>query len=148
MVCLFYYILKHRSASWVLFCKYLKFIIVSNREQRKLAYLTLLVFFNYLTTPWIKNNTFHHVIFCLFYLLYSPFCYSSMYYRSWGIISLTIAYIWQLYTLWILVQLHEAVPGKRYNRYVELAQAAFGENAYTTLQVLCPINFVIIMYNM
>ncbi|KAJ6722495.1 hypothetical protein OIU74_007148 [Salix koriyanagi] len=47
--------------------------------------------------------------------------------RSWGILSLTIAYCWQLYTLWILVQLHEAVPGKRYNRYVELAQAAFGE---------------------
>ncbi|XP_060168876.1 lysine histidine transporter-like 8 [Lycium barbarum] len=47
--------------------------------------------------------------------------------RSWGIISLTIAYFWQLYTLWILVQLHEVVPGKRYNRYVELAQAAFGE---------------------
>ncbi|KAL6509810.1 Lysine histidine transporter-like 8 [Orobanche gracilis] len=46
---------------------------------------------------------------------------------SWGIISLIIAYVWQLYTLWILVQLHEAVPGKRYNRYVELAQAAFGE---------------------
>ncbi|KAI5655980.1 hypothetical protein M9H77_24773 [Catharanthus roseus] len=46
---------------------------------------------------------------------------------SWGIIALTIAYFWQLYTLWILVQLHEAVPGKRYNRYVELAQAAFGE---------------------
>ncbi|XP_047327196.1 lysine histidine transporter-like 8 [Impatiens glandulifera] len=46
---------------------------------------------------------------------------------SWGILSLMIAYLWQLYTLWILVQLHEAVPGKRYNRYVELAQAAFGE---------------------
>ncbi|EPS73072.1 hypothetical protein M569_01683 [Genlisea aurea] len=46
---------------------------------------------------------------------------------SWGLISLIIAYFWQLYTLWILVQLHEAVPGKRYNRYVELAQAAFGE---------------------
>jgi len=44
-----------------------------------------------------------------------------------GIISLTIAYFWQLYTLWILVKLHEAVPGRRYNRYVELAQAAFGE---------------------
>jgi len=28
-----------------------------------------------------------------------------------------------------LVQLHEAVPGKRYNRYVELAQAAFGKFA-------------------
>ncbi|MQM22180.1 hypothetical protein Taro_055228 [Colocasia esculenta] len=47
--------------------------------------------------------------------------------RSWGIICLTIAYFWQLYTLWILVKLHEAVPGRRYNRYVELAQAAFGE---------------------
>ncbi|GAB2291367.1 Lysine histidine transporter-like 8, variant 2 [Dionaea muscipula] len=47
--------------------------------------------------------------------------------RYWGVICLTVAYIWQLYTLWILVQLHEAVPGKRYNRYVELAQAAFGE---------------------
>uniref|UniRef100_A0A0D9XZD5 Amino acid transporter transmembrane domain-containing protein n=1 Tax=Leersia perrieri TaxID=77586 RepID=A0A0D9XZD5_9ORYZ len=46
---------------------------------------------------------------------------------SWGIISLTVAYFWQLYTLWILVKLHEAVPGRRYNRYVELAQAAFGE---------------------
>ncbi|PKA59793.1 Lysine histidine transporter-like 8 [Apostasia shenzhenica] len=46
---------------------------------------------------------------------------------SWGIISLTMAYFWQLYTLWILVRLHEADPGKRYNRYVELARAAFGE---------------------
>ncbi|CAL9063037.1 unnamed protein product [Musa banksii] len=46
---------------------------------------------------------------------------------SWGIVALTIAYFWQLYTLWILVKLHEAMPGRRYNRYVELAQAAFGE---------------------
>eukprot|EP00252_Welwitschia_mirabilis_P006898 TRINITY_DN1784_c0_g1_i1.p1 TRINITY_DN1784_c0_g1~~TRINITY_DN1784_c0_g1_i1.p1 ORF type:complete len:540 (-),score=25.32 TRINITY_DN1784_c0_g1_i1:523-2142(-) len=46
---------------------------------------------------------------------------------SWGIVCLTLAYIWQLYTLWILIKLHEAVPGKRYNRYIELAQAAFGE---------------------
>ncbi|XP_057840245.1 lysine histidine transporter-like 8 isoform X2 [Cryptomeria japonica] len=46
---------------------------------------------------------------------------------SWGMVSLTLAYIWQLYTLWVLIRLHEAVPGKRYNRYVELAQAAFGE---------------------
>uniref|UniRef100_A0A453JZ57 Amino acid transporter transmembrane domain-containing protein n=1 Tax=Aegilops tauschii subsp. strangulata TaxID=200361 RepID=A0A453JZ57_AEGTS len=50
-----------------------------------------------------------------------------LYCRSWGIISLTVAYFWQLYTLSILVKLHEAVPGRRYNRYVELAQAAFGE---------------------
>jgi hypothetical protein len=54
-------------------------------------------------------------------------CFIQIFCRSWGIISLTVAYCWQLYTLWILVQLHEAVPGKRYNRYVELAQAAFGK---------------------
>ncbi|XP_072056324.1 lysine histidine transporter-like 8 [Arachis hypogaea] len=45
----------------------------------------------------------------------------------WEILSLTIGYCWQLYTLWLWVQLHEAVPEKRYNRYVELAQAVFGE---------------------
>ncbi|XP_076922375.1 lysine histidine transporter-like 8 [Bidens hawaiensis] len=54
---------------------------------------------------------------------------------SWGIISLTIAYIWQLYTLWILVQLHEAVPGKRYNRYVEVSEAAFGNRLGAWLSI-------------
>lgn len=61
---------------------------------------------------------------CLEFTLFAVYNYV---YRSWGILSLTIAYCWQLYTLWVLVQLHEAVPGKRYNRYVELAQAAFGK---------------------
>ena len=56
-------------------------------------------------------------------------CCLNYLHRSWGILSLIIAYCWQLYTLWVLVQLHEAVPGKRYNRYVELAQAAFGKDA-------------------
>lgn len=46
---------------------------------------------------------------------------------TWGCIGMVVAYLWQLYTLWVLVRLHEAVPGRRYNRYVELAQAAFGE---------------------
>ena len=59
-------------------------------------------------------------------MVFNLYCF----HRSWGILSLTIAYCWQLYTLWILVQLHEAVPGKRYNRYVELAEAAFGENEF------------------
>lgn len=63
--------------------------------------------------------------------------------RSWGILSLTIAYFWQLYTLWILVQLHEAVPGKRYNRYVELAQAAFGETAFRIRTLIEKFNTVI-----
>ncbi|XVF62259.1 hypothetical protein PTKIN_Ptkin08bG0203000 [Pterospermum kingtungense] len=47
---------------------------------------------------------------------------------AWGLISLTILYIWQFYTLWILVQLHESTEnGKRYSRYIQLADAAFGE---------------------
>lgn len=46
---------------------------------------------------------------------------------TWGILALVLAYVWQLYTLWVLIRLHEAVPGVRYNRYVQLAQAAFGE---------------------
>lgn len=61
-------------------------------------------------------------------LLTLKFKMQPIYYRSWGIVALTIAYFWQLYTLWILVKLHEAIPGRRYNRYVELAQAAFGKN--------------------
>ncbi|XP_074571764.1 lysine histidine transporter-like 8 [Curcuma longa] len=47
---------------------------------------------------------------------------------TWGILCLTMAYIWQLYTLWMLVQLHESVPGTRYSRYLELAKATFGAN--------------------
>ncbi|XXG71847.1 hypothetical protein AAC387_Pa07g1077 [Persea americana] len=46
---------------------------------------------------------------------------------TWGILSLTFAFFWQLYTLWILTQLHESVPGTRYSRYLHLSKAAFGE---------------------
>lgn len=47
---------------------------------------------------------------------------------TWGIIGLTLAFIWQLYTLWLLVQLHESPEtGMRYNRYIQLCTAAFGE---------------------
>ncbi|KAL3597556.1 hypothetical protein D5086_009193 [Populus alba] len=46
----------------------------------------------------------------------------------WGAISLSVAFTWQLYTIWILVQLHEPIPGirTRYSRYLQLAIAAFG----------------------
>lgn len=47
--------------------------------------------------------------------------------RTWGILCLTFAFFWQLYTLWILTQLHESVPGTRYCRYLQLAKATFGE---------------------
>eukprot|EP01018_Ginkgo_biloba_P019701 Gb_34432 [translate_table: standard] len=55
---------------------------------------------------------------------------------TWGILSLLIAYVWQLYTLWILTRLHESVPGKRYNRYVELAKASFGDKLGAWLSIL------------
>ncbi|XP_022750745.1 lysine histidine transporter-like 8 [Durio zibethinus] len=47
---------------------------------------------------------------------------------TWGIISLTVAFIWQLYTLWVLVKLHESEEtGMRYSRYLQLFSATFGE---------------------
>ncbi|KAL8060114.1 hypothetical protein ABFX02_02G003200 [Erythranthe guttata] len=47
----------------------------------------------------------------------------------WGIICLTVAYSWQLYTIWLLVNLHEPSPqsGIRYSRYLHLSIVAFGE---------------------
>ncbi|KAL4585083.1 hypothetical protein LXL04_009697 [Taraxacum kok-saghyz] len=45
----------------------------------------------------------------------------------WGILCLCVAFIWQLYTIGLLVSLHESVPGTRYSRYLQLSMAAFGE---------------------
>ncbi|KAK1360538.1 lysine histidine transporter-like 8 [Heracleum sosnowskyi] len=45
----------------------------------------------------------------------------------WGIISFTIGYVWQLYTIWLLVNLHESVPpGIRCSRFMHLSITAFG----------------------
>lgn len=38
-----------------------------------------------------------------------------------------ISWIITLYTLWQMVEMHEMVPGKRFDRYHELGQHAFGE---------------------
>lgn len=46
---------------------------------------------------------------------------------SWGVISLSLAFVWQLYTLWLLIQLHESVTGTRYSRYLQLSMATFGQ---------------------
>eukprot|EP01018_Ginkgo_biloba_P009209 Gb_36339 [translate_table: standard] len=59
---------------------------------------------------------------------------------TWGILTLIVAYVWQLYTLWLLIRLHESVPGRRYNRYIELAQAAFGERLGVWLALFPVIN--------
>ncbi|GMI88031.1 LYS/HIS transporter 7 [Hibiscus trionum] len=45
---------------------------------------------------------------------------------AWGIICLSMAYTWQLYTTWLLVNLHEPVPGIRCSRFVRLSIIAFG----------------------
>ncbi|KAF3779650.1 Vacuolar amino acid transporter 6 [Nymphaea thermarum] len=44
-----------------------------------------------------------------------------------GITVLLLSWIITLYTLWQMVEMHEMVPGKRFNRYHELGQQAFGE---------------------
>ncbi|XP_042991491.1 lysine histidine transporter-like 8 [Carya illinoinensis] len=61
---------------------------------------------------------------------------------TWGIIGLTLAFIWQLYTLWVLVQLHESTEtGMRYSRYQQLSCATFGEKLGTWLAMF-PIMYL------
>ncbi|RHN50580.1 putative amino acid transporter, transmembrane domain-containing protein [Medicago truncatula] len=44
-----------------------------------------------------------------------------------GLTILFLSWIITLYTLWQMVEMHEMVPGKRFDRYHELGQHAFGE---------------------
>ncbi|VAI76204.1 unnamed protein product [Triticum turgidum subsp. durum] len=44
-----------------------------------------------------------------------------------GIAVLIISWVITLYTLWQMVEMHEMVPGKRFDRYHELGQHAFGD---------------------
>ncbi|CAI9093267.1 OLC1v1028732C1 [Oldenlandia corymbosa var. corymbosa] len=44
-----------------------------------------------------------------------------------GVSVLVISWIITLYTLWQMVEMHEMFPGKRFDRYHELGQAAFGD---------------------
>ncbi|XP_042485778.1 lysine histidine transporter-like 8 [Macadamia integrifolia] len=60
---------------------------------------------------------------------------------TWGIVSLSLAFVWQLYTLWLLTQLHESVNGTRYSRYLHLAKAAFGVKR-GKLMALFPIMYL------
>lgn len=53
----------------------------------------------------------------------------AMVYLGWGpgVIVLILSWVITLYTLWQMVEMHEMVPGKRFDRYHELGQHAFGE---------------------
>ncbi|GFP94072.1 lysine histidine transporter 1 [Phtheirospermum japonicum] len=55
-----------------------------------------------------------------------PYAMSEM---GWGpgVTVLVISWIVTLYSLWQMVEMHEMVPGKRFDRYHELGQHAFGE---------------------
>ncbi|KAJ8768083.1 hypothetical protein K2173_021023 [Erythroxylum novogranatense] len=44
-----------------------------------------------------------------------------------GVVALVLSWVVTLYTLWQMVEMHEVVPGKRFDRYHELGQHAFGE---------------------
>ncbi|XAR72655.1 hypothetical protein NMG60_11019371 [Bertholletia excelsa] len=45
----------------------------------------------------------------------------------WGILCLSLAFAWQLYTIWLLVRLHQSASGIRYSRFLHLSRAAFGD---------------------
>uniref|UniRef100_A0A803QL86 Amino acid transporter transmembrane domain-containing protein n=1 Tax=Cannabis sativa TaxID=3483 RepID=A0A803QL86_CANSA len=53
----------------------------------------------------------------------------AMAHLGWGpgVAVLILSWIITLYTLWQMVEMHEMVPGKRFDRYHELGQHAFGE---------------------
>ncbi|KAK1422370.1 hypothetical protein QVD17_25450 [Tagetes erecta] len=44
-----------------------------------------------------------------------------------GITIMILSWVITLYTLWQMVEMHECVPGKRFDRYHELGQEAFGK---------------------
>lgn len=54
---------------------------------------------------------------------------SAMTWLGWGpgVAVLVLSWAITLYTLWQMVEMHEMVPGKRFDRYHELGQQAFGE---------------------
>lgn len=47
--------------------------------------------------------------------------------RGPGVAILVISWVITLYTLWQMVEMHEMVPGRRFDRYHELGQYAFGD---------------------
>ncbi|KAL7093885.1 hypothetical protein ACP275_11G067100 [Erythranthe tilingii] len=55
-----------------------------------------------------------------------PYAMSNM---GWGpgVTMMILSWLITLYTLWQMVEMHEMVPGKRFDRYHELGQHAFGE---------------------
>ncbi|KAM3281045.1 lysine histidine transporter 1 [Capsicum chacoense] len=72
-------------------------------------------------------STFHNVTAMVGAgVLSLPYAMSQMGWY-WGTFVLIVSWVVTLYTLWQMVEMHEMVPGKRFDRYHELGQEAFGE---------------------
>ncbi|KAG2318567.1 hypothetical protein Bca52824_011780 [Brassica carinata] len=74
----------------------------------------------------LYTATFHLVCSGLgFQVLFLPAAFAAV---GWllGTIVLTVGFAWKLYTIWLLVNLHEAVQGIRFSRYLRLVIASFG----------------------
>lgn len=61
--------------------------------------------------------------------------------RGPGVLALLVSWVVTLFTLWQMVEMHEAVPGRRFDRYHELGQEAFGEKL--GLWIVIPLQLVV-----
>ncbi|KAF8378144.1 hypothetical protein HHK36_029481 [Tetracentron sinense] len=65
-----------------------------------------------------------------------------------GVTILVLSWIITFYTLWQMVEMHEIVPGKRFDRYHELGQYAFGEKLGLWIvvpqQLICEVGVCIV----
>ena len=62
-------------------------------------------------------------------------------YGDWGVIVLTVGFAWKLYTIWLLVNLHEAVHGTHFSRYLRLAIASFGNIKKKSIKFIRTLSF-------
>lgn len=69
-------------------------------------------------------------------------------YRGPGVAIMVLSWVITFYTLWQMVEMHEMVPGKRFDRYHELGQHAFGEKlglwVVVPLQLMCEVGVDIV----
>ncbi|KAG4118794.1 hypothetical protein ERO13_D11G039200v2 [Gossypium hirsutum] len=65
-----------------------------------------------------------------------------------GVAIMVLSWVITFYTLWQMVEMHEMVPGKRFDRYHELGQYAFGEKlglwVVVPLQLMCEVGVDIV----
>ncbi|KAG0588793.1 hypothetical protein KC19_2G269400 [Ceratodon purpureus] len=68
---------------------------------------------------------------------------NAMVYLTWGpgIVMLILSWVITLFTLWQMVEMHECVPGRRFDRYHELGQEAFGPKL--GLWIVVPMQLIV-----